>query len=128
LIFLYFTDVCDLDAMLNHYRGSEDAANSENELVSIPGHSPSELAAQMPSVFVENSSDIHIGPRLQYNGPVTVKQDTIVNGKDEMKSSSENFSHDIATTGLQPLDVMIAKSMYIRSNPHSWIADPGSGL
>jgi hypothetical protein len=99
--------------MLNSYYGSRDEANSGNELACITGQSPSELAAQMPSVFVENSSDIHIGPHLQYNGPVTVKQYITVNGKDEIESSYENFSHDIALTGLQPPDVAIAKSMYI---------------
>jgi hypothetical protein len=67
----------------------------------------------MPSVFVENSSDIHVGPRLQYIGPVIVKQYITVNGKDEIESSYENFSHDIALTGLQPPDVAIARSLYI---------------
>jgi hypothetical protein len=114
LILLYFTDVCDLDAMLNSYYGSrDDEANSGNELACITGQSPSGLAAQMPSVFVGDSSDIHIGPRLQDIGQLTVKQYITVNGKDAIESSYENFSHDIALTGLQPPDVAIARSMYI---------------
>jgi hypothetical protein len=100
--------------MLNSYYGSHDGEYSEsepeNELVTIPGQSPSELAAQIPSVHVENSSDIHIGPRLQYNGPVTVKQYITVNGKDGIKSSPEELSHDIASTGLQPLKLVLSGS------------------
>jgi hypothetical protein len=77
-------------------------SESENELVSISGQLPSELAAQMPSVVVENSSDIHIGPRHQYNGPVTVKQYITVKGKDDAGSLAENPSKNTDTTTLQP--------------------------
>lgn len=99
--------------MLNRYV-NEDVATSEsesdNELASIPGQSSSELAQQIPSVFVEKSSDIHIGPRLQYNGPVTVKQYITVNGKESIKSSPGKLCNDIAKTGIQPPEVVIANS------------------
>jgi hypothetical protein len=111
----FFTGVCDLEAMLNHYV-TEDVSTSESEsekeLASIPGQLASEQAQQIPSVFVENSSDIHIGPHLQYNGPVTVKQYITVNGKDSIKSSSRKFCDEIATTGIQPPEVVITNSMY----------------
>jgi hypothetical protein len=113
----FSTDVCDLQAMLNRYV-NEDVATSEsesdNELASIPGQSSSELAQQIPSVFVEKSSDIHIGPRLQYNGPVTVKQYITVNGKDSIKSSPGKLCSDIAKTGIQPPEVVVTNSMYTR--------------
>jgi hypothetical protein len=111
--------------MLRPYCESENGDDSVNDLISIPGSSSSGLATQTPSVFVENSSDVHIGPRLQYSGPVTVKQYITVDGKNAIKSSSDEFSQDIAKTGLQPLEVVIGNSMYF-GHPDSWIE--GSGL
>ena len=77
-------------------------SDSENELVSISGQLPSQMAAQLPTVVVENSSDVHIGPRLQYNGPVTVKQYITVKGKDGVGSIDENSSKDPDTISPQP--------------------------
>jgi hypothetical protein len=113
----FSTDVCDLEAMLNHYVNEDvttSESESENELANIPGQSSSELAQQIPPVFVENSSDIHIGPRLQYNGPVTVKQYITVNGKDSIKSSAGKLRNDIAETSIQPPEVLVKNSMYTR--------------
>jgi hypothetical protein len=111
----FSTDACDLEAMLSHYVNEDVATSeseSENELANIPGQSSSELAQHMPSVFVEKSSDIHIGPHLQYNGPVTVKQYITVNGKDSIKSTHRKVCNDIAQTGIQPPEVVITNSMY----------------
>jgi hypothetical protein len=89
-------------------------SESENELVSISGHVPSELAAQMPSVVVENSSDIHIGPRLQYNGPVTVKQYITVKGKDSVGYIPENSSKETDIPIPQPPENANTVGMYSR--------------
>jgi hypothetical protein len=86
----------------------------ENELVSVSGQLPSQLAAQIPTVVVENSSDIHIGPRLQYNGPVTVKQYITVKGKDDVGFSSETPFIDTAITNLQRPEVANPVGMYTR--------------
>lgn len=103
--------------MLNHYVNEDvtiSESESESELASIPGQLCSEQAQQTPSVFVENSSDIHIGPHLQYNGPVTVKQYITVNGKDNMKSLPSKLCNDIATSGIQPPEAVITNSMYTK--------------
>ena len=105
---LFSTDVRGLEAMLNPFYIDNVVAatesESENELVSISGQLPSEVAAQLPTVVIQNSSDIHIGPRLQYNGPVTVKQYITVKGKDGIESVVENPYKDPDTISLQPLE------------------------
>ncbi|PNF17848.1 hypothetical protein B7P43_G02228 [Cryptotermes secundus] len=110
---VWHEDMCELEAMLNSYVNedvSTSESESENELATIPGQSPSELTKQIPPVFVENSSDVHIGPRLQYNGPVTVKQYITVNGKGSVKSSPGKLCNDIARTGTEPPEVVITNS------------------
>jgi hypothetical protein len=103
---LFSTDVFGLEAMLNPFHLDNVVATpeseSENELVSISGQLPSELTAQLPTVVVENSSDIHIGHRLQYNGPVTVKQYITVKGKDGVESLAENLHKNTDTISPQP--------------------------
>jgi hypothetical protein len=115
---LFSTDVFGLEAMLNPFHMDNVVATSEseseNELVSISGQLPSELAAQLPTVVVENSSDIHIGPRLQYNGPVTVKQYITVKGKDGVESLAENFYKNTDTISPQPPESANPVGMYIR--------------
>jgi hypothetical protein len=102
--------------MLNPFHMDNVVATSEseleNELVSISGQVPSELAQQMPTVVVENSSDIHIGPRLQYNGPVTVKQYITVKGKDDIGSSFGKPFVDVAAADLQPPEFANPVGMY----------------
>jgi len=102
---LFCTDVCGLEAMLNPFYMENVVAATEsetgNELVNLAGQLPPELAAPLPTVVVENSSDIHIGPRLQYNGPVTVKQYITVKGKDGVVSEAENPSKDPDTISPQ---------------------------
>jgi hypothetical protein len=83
-------------------------------LVSVSGQLPSELAAQLPTVVVENSSDIHIGPRLQYNGPVTVKQYITVKGKDDLGSLAENPCKNTDTVTPQPPEGANPVGMYTR--------------
>jgi hypothetical protein len=127
----FSTDVCDVEAMLNHYVNEDvttSESESENELANIPGQSSSELAQQIPSVFVENSSDIHIGPRLQYNGPVTVKQYITVNGKNSIKSSPGELCNDIANTGVEPPEVVITNSMYTRVVKTFFLSSPNLRL
>ena len=87
-------------------------SDSENGLVSISGQLPSELAAQLPTVVVENSSDIHIGPHFQYNGPVTVKQYMTVKGEDDVESLAENFYKETDTISLQPQEGATPEGMY----------------
>ena len=103
---LFSTDVRGLKAMLNPFYMDNVVATteseSENELVSISGQLPSELTAQKPTVVIENSSDIHIGPRLQYNGPVTVNQYITAKGKDGIESVVENPCKDPDTISPQP--------------------------
>jgi hypothetical protein len=71
-------------------------------LVSISGQLPPEVAAQLPTVVIENSSDIHIGPCNHCNCPVTVKQYITVKGKDDVKSLAENPSKDPDNISPQP--------------------------
>jgi len=77
-------------------------SESDNELVSLSGQLPSELAAPLPTVAFESSSDIQIGSRLHYHGPVTVKQYITLKGKDGIGSEAENPSDDADTISLQP--------------------------
>jgi hypothetical protein len=89
-------------------------SESENELVSISGQLPSELAAQMPSVVVDNSTDVHVGPRLQYHGPVTVEQNVTVKGKDNVGYlPDEKPSKNTDITIQQPLEDARKVGMYI---------------
>jgi hypothetical protein len=116
---LFSTGVFGLEAMLNPFYTDDAVAatsesESENELVSISGQLPSELAAQMPSVVVENSSDVHIGPRLQYNGPVTVKQYITVKGKDSVRYSPGDPSKETDITTPQPPEDAHTVGMYGR--------------
>jgi len=89
-------------------------SESENELVSISGQLPSELAAQLPSFCVENSSHIHIGPRLQYHGPVTVNHYVTVKGKDDVESLAENPYKNTDIITPQPPEDVDAMGMYTR--------------
>jgi hypothetical protein len=115
---LFSTDVFGLEAMLNPFHMDNIVATSEseseNELVSFSGQLPSELAAQLPTVVVENSSDVHIGPRLQYHGPVTVNQYITVKGKDGVESFAENPCKNTDTISPQPPEVANPMGMYIR--------------
>jgi hypothetical protein len=89
-------------------------SESETELVSTAEQMPSELAAQIPMVAVENSSDIQIGPHLQYHGPVTFKQYITVKGKDDAGSLAENPSKNTDITTLQPPEDANTLGMYSR--------------
>jgi len=113
---LFSTDIFGLEAMHNPVCMDNVMAisesESENELVSISGQLPSELAAQLPSVVVENSSDIHIGPHLQYNGPVTVKQYMTVKGKDDVRSFAGNICKNIDTISPHPREGAKPMGMY----------------
>ena len=112
---LFSTDVCGLEAMLNPFYTDNVVATteseSENELVSFSGQLPSEVAAQLPTVVVENSSDIHIGPRL-HNCPVTVQQFITVKGKDDIESLAENPFKDTDTISPQPPEGSNPVGMY----------------
>ena len=77
-------------------------SESENELGSLSGQLPSDVAAPLTTAVFENSSNIHIGPRLQYHGPVTVNQYITVKGKDGVGSEAGNPSKDPDTISLQP--------------------------
>ena len=116
---LFSTDVCGLEAMLNPFYMDNVVATTEseteNELVSLSGQLPSEVAAQLPPVAVENSSDIHIGPRLHYHCPVTVQQYITVNKKDDVESLAENTSKDTDTISPQPPEGSKPVGMY------SWV-------
>jgi hypothetical protein len=103
---LFSTGVFGLEAMLNPVFMDNVVAisesESENELVSCSGQLPSELAAPLLRAVVENSSDIHIGPRFQYNSPVTVNQYITVKGKDDVESVPENLYENTDTISPQP--------------------------
>ena len=101
---LFSTDVCSLEAMLNPLDNvvATTKSESENELVSLSGQLPSEVAAPLTTAVFENSSDIHIGPHLHYHCPVTVQQCITVKGKDGIGSEAENPSKDPDTISLQP--------------------------
>ena len=113
---LFPTDVFGLEDMLNPFHADNVVATSEteieNELVSVSGQLPSEVAAQLPTVVVEDSSDIHIGPRYQYSGPVTFKQYVTVKGKDDVESLVEDPSKNIDTISLQSLEGANPLGMY----------------
>jgi hypothetical protein len=102
---LFSTDLCVLEAMLNPLSMDNFVATqeseSENELVSISGEFQSELVAQIPMV-VENSSDIHVGPHLQYNDVVANRQYITVKGKDDIRSLAETPSKNAETTSPHP--------------------------
>ena len=113
---LFSTDVFGLEAMLNPVFMDNVVAipesESENELDGISGQLSSELAAQLPTVFVENSSDIHIGPRFQYNSPVTVNRYITVKGKDGVGSVPENLYKNTDTISPQPPEGSNPVGMY----------------
>jgi hypothetical protein len=117
--FLFSTGVCGLETMQNPFYTDSVTATasqpeSENELVNFSGHLPSTLTAQMPSVVVEDSADVHVGPHLQYHGPVTVKQYVTVKGKDDGGSLAGNPSKNIDSTTPQPSEGAHAVGMYSR--------------
>jgi hypothetical protein len=84
----------------------------ENELVSVSGQLPSELAAQLPTVVIGNSEDIHVGPCYQYNSPVTVNQYITVKGKDDVESVPENLYENTDTISPQPPEGANPVGMY----------------
>jgi len=102
---LFSTDLCVLEAMLNPRSMDNFVATQEseleNELFSISGQFQSELVAQIPTV-VENSSDIHVGPHLQYNDAVANRQYITVKGKDDIGSLAETPSKNAETTSPHP--------------------------
>jgi hypothetical protein len=75
-------------------------SESENELFGGSRQLPSQLAARSATVAVQNSSDIHIGPRQQNNTPVTVNQHLTV--IDEVLSLAGNTYQYIDTITPQP--------------------------
>jgi hypothetical protein len=87
-------------------------SESENELVSVSGQLPPEVAAPLPTVVVENSSYIHIGPRFQYIGPVTVKHYTGVKEKDDVESFTENPFKNTDTNTQRPPEGAKPVGMY----------------
>jgi hypothetical protein len=112
---LFSTGVFGLEAMLNpSYTDTTSESELENELASISGQLPSELAAQMPSVVVEDSCDVHVGPCLRYHGPVTVKQYAVVKEKDDGGSLAENSSKNTDSTTPQPPENAHTVGMYSR--------------
>jgi hypothetical protein len=116
---LFSTDICGLEAMLNPvYMDNVVSTTSESEsgngLVSNSGQLPSELAAQIPTVVTEDSSDIHIDPPLQHHGPLTVKHYVNLKGKDDVGYLAENPSKNADTTTQQPSEEANAVGMYTR--------------
>jgi hypothetical protein len=116
---LFSTGVCGLEAMLNpvymdNVVGTKSESESENALLGISGQLPSVLAAQIPTVAVEKYSDIHIGPHLQHNGPVTVEHFITVNGKDNFGYLPETPSKNTDSTTPQPPVDTNAVGMYSR--------------
>jgi len=113
---LFYTDIFGLEAMHNPVFVDNVVATSEskseNELVSVSGQLPSELAAQLPAVVIENSSDSHTGPRIQYKSPVTVNQHIMVKGKDDVESSAENLCKNTDTISPQPPEGANPVGMY----------------
>ena len=103
---LFSTDLCVLEVMMDQLSMDNVVATqdseSENELVSISGQLPSDLAAQIPSVGVENCCDIHIGLHLQCKDAVANKQYITVKGKDGIGSLAERPSKNIETNTLHP--------------------------
>jgi hypothetical protein len=103
---LFCTGVFGLEAMLNPVFIDDVVTITEsepvNELVSISGHLPSELTAPLPTVVVESSSDIHVGPRYQYNSLVTVNQYITVKGKDDIETVPANHYKNTDTISPQP--------------------------
>jgi hypothetical protein len=87
-------------------------SESENELVSMSGQLPPEVAAQSPTVAVENSSDIHVGTRVQYTAPVTIKQYITVKGKDDVESLAGNLYKNTDTITQQPPEGANPVGMY----------------
>ena len=86
-------------------------SESRNELVSFSGQLPPNVAAELPRVVVENSSDIHVGPRL-HNCPVTFQQYVTVKGKDDVESLAKNFFKDTDTISPQPPEGVDPVGMY----------------
>jgi hypothetical protein len=109
-----------LEAMPNPFHMDNVVATSEseseNELVGFSGQLPSKLAAQLPTAVVENSSDIQIGPRLQYHSPVTVNQYIMLKGKDDVESLAENPYKNTDTITAQPPEGGNPVGMYIQVN------------
>jgi hypothetical protein len=89
-------------------------SESENELVSFSGQLPSELAAPLPTAVVENSSDIQLGPHLQYHSPVTGNQYVTEKGKGGVEFLAENPYKNTDTITAQPPESANPMGMYIR--------------
>ncbi|KAJ9597941.1 hypothetical protein L9F63_011228, partial [Diploptera punctata] len=82
----------------------------ENEVVYIsedsdegevtPGYN---VTTQSPTVFVEGSSDIHIGPHIQYHAPVTIKQYVTVKNKDlaKLANGANSLSAALQINGIK---------------------------
>jgi hypothetical protein len=115
---LFSTDIFGLEAMPNPFQMDNvlptSESESENEMNRISGQLPSELAAQLPTAVVENSSDVQIGHRLQYHSPVTVNQYITVKGKDGVESLAENPYKNTDTITPQPPERANPVGMYIR--------------
>ena len=113
---LFSTDLCVLEVMMDQLSMDNVVATqksaSENELVSISGQLPSELVAQIPSVVVENSSDVHIGPHLQYKDAVANKQYITVKGKGDIGSLAERPSKNTETNTVHPPEGAIPVGMF----------------
>ena len=113
---LFCRDLCVLEVMMDQLSMDNVVATqdseSENELVSISGHLKSDLAAQIPSVGVENCCDIHIGPHLQCKDAVANKQYITVKGKDGIGSLAERPSKNIETNTVHPPEGAIPVGMF----------------
>ncbi|PSN42058.1 hypothetical protein C0J52_15586 [Blattella germanica] len=79
--------VATLDSYAPTYDDTSSSSESEHGN-NVLARLPEQLAVQSPQVLVENSTDVHVGPHFQYNGPITVKQYISLDGKKAIENDS----------------------------------------
>jgi hypothetical protein len=80
---------------------TDDDDDEESESEEEPHQNALQALRQLPasSVIVDDSSDVHVGPRLTYNGPITVNQIVQLTGGDRSYSdvSQQRFLRQAIT-------------------------------
>ena len=97
--------------MLKHENDVNDCPDDSDEGEIIPGCN---VSTQSPTVFVEGSSDIHIGPHIQYHAPVTIKQYLTVKEKDiEALPNGKTRAEKLQDCALQINGIKSPQSKYL---------------
>lgn len=77
-----------------------DVSLSEESLVLYDDGYEDQLV--ISSVTVTNSTDVHLGNKTYYQGPVTIKQFILADVEEEEEVSKEELEGDVFGGGVQP--------------------------